>query len=78
MSEIKISTEIRHHVFNMPKEYFLIEEIYEQFDRFNVYDVELSPGYEYYVGSFDSMALDGNKQTVTIFSSEFKKETNGK
>ena len=76
MSRIEIQKEERYHVFNMPKEYFLIEEIYEQFDRFNVYDADLTPGYEYYVGSFDSTTIDGYKQTVTIFSSEFKKDNN--
>ena len=74
MSKIEIQKEERYHVFNMPKEYFLIEEIYEQFDRFNVYNAELSPGYEYYVGAFDSITLDGHKQIVTIFSTEFKKD----
>ena len=71
---IDIQKEERYNVWNMPKEYFLLEEIYEQFDRFNVYDAELSPGYEYYVASFVSTKEDGTIENVTFISTEFKKD----
>tara|TARA_R100001244_G_scaffold69431_2_gene56731 strand:+ start:568 stop:810 length:243 start_codon:yes stop_codon:yes gene_type:complete len=80
MPEIKIKTEIRHSVFRMPTEYFLLPEIQKQFDTFETLNMSdsSSPDMYCYVGVFNSIDLMGFPVSVSIFSNNFKKETNGK
>ena len=80
MPEIKIKTEIRHNVFRMPIEYFLLPEIQKQFDTFETLNMsDSSNPYMYcYVGIFNSIDLMGFPVSVSIFSNNFKMTPNGK
>lgn len=76
MSEIKISSEVRHNIFRMPVEYFLLPEMQKQFDMFHTLDMD-DPDMQCYVGIFNSVDFMGTPVIISIFSSHFKKETNG-